>query len=176
MAHSVSTTVDTDIGDRLSRLVVAFDALGSSAMHDPLPRFLHLAAIQFAAVADGDCSCLSRLHDNALVDSVTYDPRSSLAAGEAYLVADYPATRTVLATRTAAAAHVDDPASDPAEVQLLREFGLSSVLLLPVVSGPYTWGLAEAYREGPNPFRDEDVTFARLLAAHLGSLLVQSYA
>jgi GAF domain-containing protein len=172
MAHSASTSLGTGLDDRLARLVVAFDALYSSAMHDPLPRFLHVAAIQLAAVAHGDCSCLSRLHENSLVDSVTYDPRSNLTAGEAYLVADYPATRTVLATRAPAAAHVDDPASDPAEVQLLREFGLSAVLLLPVVSGPYTWGLAEAYREGPNHFRDEDVAYARLFAAQLGSLLV----
>ena len=175
MEHSVSTTVGTDIGDRLARLVAAFDALDSAATHDPLPRFLHLAAIQLAAVAHGDCACFSRLYENALVDSVTYDPRNNLVGGEAYLVADYPATRTVLATRTPAAAHVDDPGSDPAEVRLLREFGLSAVLLLPVVSSGYTWGLAEAYREGPNRFRDEDVAFAKLFVAHLGSLLLQFY-
>src|SRR5687768_8426324 len=103
MAHSVSTTVGTDLGDRLTRLVAAFDALDSAATHDPLPRFLHVAAIQLAAVADGDCSCLSRLHENALVDSVTYDPRNNLVGDEAYLVADYPTTRSVLATRTPAA-------------------------------------------------------------------------
>src|SRR3990172_8118781 len=116
MAYSVSTTVGTEIGDRLSRLAVAFDALGSSAMHDPLPRFLHVAAIQLAAVADGDCSCLSRLHDNALVASGASAPRTNLGSGEASLGAASPATRTVLAVRPAAAAHVEDPASDPAEV------------------------------------------------------------
>jgi GAF domain-containing protein len=173
MAQSVSTTVDTGLGDRLPRLVAAFDALDSAATHDPLPRFLHVAAIQLAAVADGDCSCLSRLHENALFDSVTYDPRNNLVGDAAYLVADYPTTRTVLATRTPAAAHVDDPGSDPSEVRLLREFGLSSVLLLPIVSGGYTWGLAEAYREGPKHIRPEHVAFARLFVAHLGSLLIQ---
>jgi GAF domain-containing protein len=172
MSASLPTGPATERGNRLARLSAAFDALAASATHDPLPRFLHIAVIQIAAVADGDCAALSRLHENSLVDTITYDPRGNLPAGEAYVVADYPATRTVLATRTPAVAHVDDPGSDSSEVRLLREFGLSSVLLLPVVRGGYTWGLAEAYRNGPNQFSDDDVTFARLVAAHLGSLLV----
>ena len=175
MPDSLATPARPGVGSHLERLVAAFDALDASSTHDSLPQFLHTGATLLCTVLDGDCAAFSRLDGNRLVDVVMFNPRGHLTADEIALVGDYPATRTVLATRVPAMAHVDDPTSDGAEVGLLQEFGLSSVLLLPIVCGPYTWGLAEAYRERPEALGGDDVSVARLFAAHLGSLLLRFY-
>ena len=65
-------------------------------------------------------------------------------AGERYALADFPLTRRVLEERSRLLTHGDDPGGDPAEQELLREFGMLALLATAAGDGAATW-LVELY-------------------------------
>ena len=64
--------------------------------------------------------------------------------GERYALADFPLTRRVLEEQSRLLTHVDDPAGDPAEQRLLREFGMLALLATAARDERSAW-LVELY-------------------------------
>lgn len=91
-----------------------------------------------------------------------------------YRLADYPATVASLRSGRALEVHVDDPTGDPAEQEVLRSFGLASLLLVPVLVGGEPIGAVEAIHRTPRRWSAADIAYAQGLASHLGPVLKRS--
>jgi len=91
--------------------------------------------------------------------------------GMRYSLDDYPATDWVLRTRTAGQVVVGDPASDPAEVELIERNGFGAVLMVPLVFGGRDVGLLELYRRHALPWSSTEIERAQLLAHQLAAVL-----
>ena len=92
-------------------------------------------------------------------------------AGMRYSLDDYPATAWVLQTRTAGQVVVGDPASDPAEVELIERNGFGAVLMVPLVFGGRDVGLLELYRRHALPWSSAEIERAQLLAHQLAAVI-----
>jgi hypothetical protein len=101
-----------------------------------------------------DASSVSRvIGDLILLVSECSPEGQTLHMGQGYLVPDYPATKTVLATGTPYAMTIADADADSAEARVLEELGFASLLLARIeIGGSATWGLVEVYRSEPIPF------------------------
>jgi GAF domain-containing protein len=91
--------------------------------------------------------------------------------GMRYSLDDYPATAWVLQTRTAGQVVVGDPASDPAEVELIESNGFGAVLMVPLVFGGRDVGLLELYRRHALPWSSAEIERAQLLAHQLAAVV-----
>ena len=58
-----------------------------------------------------------------------------------------------------------EPHGHDAEVRILEELGMSSVLLLTLRAGGEPWGLVEVYRDGGRGFTRDDAAVAAKLVA-----------
>lgn len=76
--------------------------------------------------------------------------------GRGYLVSDFPETGRVLETGAPHAVSRRDPDADRAEVTVLDDLGMASVLMLSLTAGGAAWGLVEAYREDDAAFTADD--------------------
>jgi len=81
----------------------------------------------------------------------------STMPGTIYLLNDYPATRQVLGSRTPFITYTKDPNSDPSETALMRDKGIASLLMLPLVAGDQVIGLVELYDSEDMEFSDADI-------------------
>lgn len=136
---------------------------------DTPPRVFDLlttSARELVAAVDGVACVISRMIGDVLVMVAEHAPdRRTLQLGQGYLVSDYPATQVVLDRREPAALSLHDADVDAAEAALLREFGFTSLLMLPLVLRGDVWGLVEIYRgEGPG-FDAADVAAAERVLA-----------
>jgi GAF domain-containing protein/nitrogen-specific signal transduction histidine kinase/ActR/RegA family two-component response regulator len=85
--------------------------------------------------------------------------------GKVYRLTDYPATQAVLESHGCLAIRTNDPAADTAEVALLREWGVQSLLMLPLVVGGQPIGLVEIYRvQSPAGFAPGEINLCEALA------------
>ena len=91
--------------------------------------------------------------------------------GARYRLDEYPATAWVLRTRTAGQVVVGDPASDPAEVELIERNGFGAVLMVPLVFGGRDVGLLELYRRHALPWSSAEIERAQLLAHQLAAVV-----
>jgi GAF domain-containing protein len=66
-----------------------------------------------------------------------------------------------------------DPASDPAELEVLETAGMRAVLLMPLVFGGTTIALLEIYRRAPQAWTNTQVDRARVLANHIAAALAR---
>jgi len=99
------------------------------------------------------------------VESLGYFPPYRLQEIEpAYDVAGFPETLRVLQDQITAIVDVDDPASDRAEVELLRRDGKTVLAMLPLVAKGQSIGLVELISIGPVSFDDERLGLARTMA------------
>jgi putative nucleotidyltransferase with HDIG domain len=94
-----------------------------------------------------------------------------VARGLSYFLADYPATEAVLAGGAPWGISIDDPAADPAELFVLREMQMQSVLIVPLVLGDEPWGLIEIYDSRPRDFSSAERHLAELAASQIAALL-----
>lgn len=79
-------------------------------------------------------------------------------AEETYEIADFPQLRQVVQDMRPWVARVDDPASDPTEVALLRRLGKGSAVALPIIVDGVMWGELYATRDlGAQPLGPVDV-------------------
>jgi len=108
-----------------------------------------------ALVADLEgCACIvSRVIGDAIVQISEYavDGRS-YQLGRGFLVSEFPATEVVLTTGEPCAVSVEDDEPDPAEVAVLHDLAVQSVLMLALNAGARGWGLVEVYRNRPTAF------------------------
>jgi PAS domain S-box-containing protein len=72
-----------------------------------------------------------------------FDLWSPEPPGTIYHLDDYPSTRQVLESRRPCTALLSDPDADPAEVALMRQLGVRSLLMVPLVVRDQTIGLLE---------------------------------
>jgi hypothetical protein len=135
---------------------------------------MRLAARAAADVVDGDACAISRILGDVLIELAEFaGDRKTLYLGHGYLVSDFPLTRDAVEQREARTAYVPDPDADQHEVELLRELGFTSLLMVPICAGDVVWGLAEVYREGVNRFVDADAERATRLFEVVGRRVVE---
>jgi GAF domain-containing protein len=91
--------------------------------------------------------------------------------GRRYAFDEYRATERVVREREALHVSVFDPASDPAEVELLRRHGLTSLLMLPVIAGERTVGLLELRTASSRIWTRSDLQRAWIVAYQLGHVM-----
>jgi diguanylate cyclase (GGDEF)-like protein len=136
-------------------------------------------AIDSEETVDGVCSRLckwlvfvigatacqgSRVVGDYLVDATGHALREvSLGDEAAYRLSDFPLTQEVLSTGEPRAVSFLDGDVDPAEAFVLRELGMSSVLLLPLQVKGEPWGLVELYEMRLRRFTEDDAVVARFL-------------
>jgi diguanylate cyclase (GGDEF)-like protein len=112
------------------------------------------------------CSA-SRLVGDHLVDATEHALRAvSLGDEAAYRLADFPLTEEVLRSGRPRAVSFLDGDVDPAEAFVLRELGMSSLLLLPLEVKGAPWGLVEVYEMRMRRFTEDDIVVARFLVGH----------
>ena len=99
------------------------------------------------------------------VESLGYYPPHRLQEIEpSFEVADFPETLRVLETQVTVIVDADDPAADPAEVELMRSDGNTVLAMLPLVAKGQSIGLVELISNGPVAFDDERLGLARTMA------------
>jgi diguanylate cyclase (GGDEF)-like protein len=109
--------------------------------------------------------------ENDQVTTTLAGPRWPEAGDESYLLSEYPTTRHVLMESEAAQVLVNDPAADPAEAALLREWGFGTVLMVPVAFGGVTIGLLEVARTQAHAFTRTQINRARIIGYQLGGMV-----
>jgi GAF domain-containing protein len=141
----------------------------SSVAADTPPRVYDLltaCARDLVDAVDGVACVISRMIGDVLVMVAEHAPGGrTLQLGQGYLVSDYPATQVVLDRREPALLSLEDEDVDPAEAALLREFGFSSLLMLPLVLKGDVWGLVEVYRADGPRFEPADAQAAERVLA-----------
>jgi diguanylate cyclase (GGDEF)-like protein len=138
-------------------------------------------AIEAEQTAEGICSRLckslvfvvgatgcasSRVVGDYVVDATEHALREiSLGDEAAYRIADFPLTADVLRTGQSRAVSFVDGDVDPAEAFILRDLGMSALLMLPIRVGGRSWGLVELYEMRHRRFGDDDIAVAEFLVA-----------
>lgn len=94
---------------------------------------------------------------------------------ETYEVADFPQLRQVVQDRRPWVALLDDPASDPKEVTLLRQLGKGSAVAAPIVVDGVMWGELYATRDlGVLPLGSADVQLLDAITAILALAVLRT--
>jgi diguanylate cyclase (GGDEF)-like protein len=106
----------------------------------------------------------THLHDVAIHALRSTD----LGPDWAYLIADFPLTEVVLRTREPRCLSFLDADIDAAEAYVLRELGMSCVLLVPLLVRGEVYGLVEVYDARLRQFTAEDVAVATYLVGQAG--------
>ena len=153
-----------DLIELSRRMTSSLDLLTVSA--DVLTSAIRATGAAKAAIAlwDRDRDVLVTLTD---IEVVALD--STTPSGEIFLrLEEYPATRQVLTERRALSIDVDRANDDSAERRWLREYGLSAVLVLPLISRGEAIGTMEIARLNGS-FGEDDVSFCQLLCDMAGS-------
>jgi transcriptional regulator with GAF, ATPase, and Fis domain len=113
---------------------------------------------------DGVACLVSRVIGDAIIQVAEYaaDGRS-YQLGRGFLVSEFPATEEVLTTGEPQAVSVDDDDPDPAEVEVLNDLAVRSVLMLALNADTRGWGLVEVYRNEPSTFDAEEIDRAQAI-------------
>jgi diguanylate cyclase (GGDEF)-like protein len=89
-----------------------------------------------------------------------------------YSLDDYPLTRFVLENGKAAQVRMDDPEGDKAERELLKDLGVTTLLMLPLVTEGKVIGLAEIMDyKNSRIFSNEEIALAYLLLNQVSVLI-----
>jgi diguanylate cyclase (GGDEF)-like protein len=111
------------------------------------------------------CSA-SRVLGDYIVDATEHALREvSLGDEAAYRIADFPLTADVLRTGEPRAVSFVDGDVDPSEAFILRDLGMSALLMLPVRLRGRVWGLVELYEMRHRRFADDDIAVAQFLVS-----------
>jgi GAF domain-containing protein len=81
-----------------------------------------------------------------------------------FSIDDYPLSAKVLNEGEVVQVMVGDPESDPAEVQLLLEYGRRCMLMVPVITAGESIGLLEAYSDEERPWTRSEISRARIVS------------
>ena len=126
----------------------------------PIAEDLHADEIVLSEVSE----------DGTMVRTIgAYGPMRDVQ--ESFGIDEYPQTALVLRTQEAVQVLVTDPEADPEEVRLMRELGVQSMLMLPVLCGGKAIGLFECYRTDDRPWSRFELSRARILTLQIGATL-----
>jgi GAF domain-containing protein len=153
--------------DELTTLYEAATAIGSALSLDDV--LLAVAKQMTRAVESTGCalSLWNREQDSVetLVDYSLTRPDDSDLPGTTYDLRDYPATRRVLETGRPIVLQHDDPMADETELALMREQGIRTLLMLPLVARDQIFGLVELVDEVESRnYATEQIRLAQSLA------------
>ena len=140
MSHDLAATLDpADVGHRLARHI--------------------------ALVAHADDCVLSTWDPEAdrVVTFGSYPAERGATLEPAYDLDAFPATRRVLAERTAYVADIENPEADQAEVEYLRSIGHRTLVMLPLVVRGKSIGIVELSSSRAGAFSDREVAMAQVL-------------
>ena len=115
--------------------------------------------------------CSRLVGDGLAKRLVTWVTDDADDTGESFTVAAYPETARLLRTGEAAQITVGDPASDPAETELLQALGYNAVLMVPLFARGAPIGLLEAFTDDDRPFSRQRIGIARTIAHQLAIML-----
>ena len=93
------------------------------------------------------------------------------APGTFYPLADYPTTQRVLAENQPIVIQVSDPHVDPAESDLLKDWEINPLLMLPLAVRNQVIGLLEVMTFDERTFSATDIDLCQTLANHLAVTL-----
>lgn len=116
-------------------------------------------------------TCSRLVGDGLAKRLVTWVTDDDADTGDSFSVAAYPETARLLRTGEAAQITVGDPASDPAETELLRTLGYNAVLMVPLYARGEPIGLLEAFTDDAQPFSRQRIGIARTIAHQLAIML-----
>ena len=134
---------------RNRELAVLYEAATATGSSLSLDAVLQTVADQMTRVLNSK-GCALSLWDrarNVIETLVDYSTRWAEPAGTVYDLNDYPATLQVLETRQPMVIQRDDPTTDEAELALMREQGIRTLLMLPLIAGDRVLGLVELIDE-----------------------------
>ena len=130
------------------RLIILLDTARAASATLNLDKILHLVAEQITRTLQVSSCNLSRWErqTDSVVSWVEYsldDAAFPEQPGAVYYLNDYPLTRHVLETSEPVTLLVSDPEADPAEVALMRERGIKSMIMMPLATSNRVIGLIE---------------------------------
>ena len=153
----------------LSRLVAFSRAIASEQVEQ---RMLRVASRELTLMLNGEACLVSQLEDGLLREVADYSSSDrQVARGLSYYLADYPSTAAVLESGVPCSISADDKGADPAELFVLREMEMQSVLIVPLTLETRTWGLIEIYDSRTRVFSGVERYLAELAVTHIGALL-----
>lgn len=132
---------------------------------------LHQAAADAASRLDVDSIGVSVVDAGGTLYEITSS--GSVIDTDTYELADFPATQRVLKSGNAVEVHVDDPAADPAEADLLRRLGMASLLMLPLRVGSQPIGVLEISHARLRRWSGDDIANGFGLAQHVAQALAR---
>jgi len=103
-----------------------------------------------------------------LIDYRIEDLEGFVKRGYAYPLSGYPATRSVLEQGKIVKVYQNDPDSDPAEMEFMREQNMFSLLMLPIKYKDEVIGLVEIDDTEKRKFTEEDINTVQRLVEHAG--------
>jgi diguanylate cyclase (GGDEF)-like protein len=117
-------------------------------------------------VAGATACVISRVDGPRLVDVARHSLRDIELGDEvAYLIAEFPLTKTVLDTKESRSISFLDEDLDQAEAFVLRELRMNCCLLVPIVVDGEAWGLVEVYDMRLRRFADDAAAAIEFLTA-----------
>jgi putative nucleotidyltransferase with HDIG domain len=135
-------------------------------------RMLRVASKELTLLLQAQAALVSQLEDGLLREIADYArSEQQVARGLSYYLADYPATEAVLNAGVPWGISSSDPGADPAEVFVLREMHMQSVLLVPLVVREEPWGLIEIYDSRPRDFSASERHVAELAGNQIAALI-----
>ncbi len=153
----------------LSRLVSFSRAITAETV---LQRMLRVATRELTHVLNAEACLVSRLEDGLLREVADHSSSErQVARGLSYYLADYPTTAAVLESGLPSSISADDTGADPAELFVLKEMEMQSVLIVPLTVETLNWGLIEVYDTRTRVFSGVERYLAELAATHIGALV-----
>jgi diguanylate cyclase (GGDEF)-like protein len=131
------------------------------------PREVADLAARHVAVALGVDECAISYWDrpgNRVLSLGYYPPMRLDELQPSFDVAGYPETLRVLRDQVAIVIDADDPTADPAEVALMREEGMRTLAMLPLVAKGQSIGLVELMSKSAIRFDEQRLGIARTMA------------
>jgi EAL domain-containing protein (putative c-di-GMP-specific phosphodiesterase class I) len=161
LTGAVGNPADLNPAERIQWLMWRLsEATNFSELADVFPRMAYeLGADEvLVSMVDGD-------------DLVEIGAKGSDPDRPRYRIADYPATAKVLREQHALQIVAGDPGADEREINLLRELGHESMLMLPAACGGSSIGLIECYRNDRLPWSRFQIVRARMVSLQLAAAL-----
>ena len=151
-------------GAMLAEVVGATTALDAETTVDGVCD--RLAKSLVFAVGVTACA-VSKVVGDYVVDAIGHSLRHAwLGDDAAYRIDDFPLTAETLRTGEPRSVSFLDADVDPAEAFVLRELGMSAMLMMPLRVDDEPWGLVELYEMRLRRFSQDELAVTRFLASH----------
>ena len=147
-----------------STLVGALEASAAIWTEPSVERVLERLGKGIAFVIGATATNISKVDGPRLIDTAKHALRNvDLGEDVAYVIADFPVTEEVLETLAARSISFLDEDLDGAEAFVLRELGMNSAMLVPIVVHGEAWGLVEIYDMRLRHYEDDEQAVAAFL-------------